>query len=187
MKNVLRAGLLLLCLDTYAQNAGPFEFRNVGPSRGGRVTAVCGVVNDPGTFYMGATGGGLWKTTDYGFHWANISDGYFATPSVGAIAVYQKDPRIIYVGTGSDGIRSNVIVGKGIYKSENAGKTWSFIGLKQAGQIGAMEIHPENPDIVFAAVVGQPSENQKNAGCIAPRTAVKAGSRYCFCLIRSVR
>ncbi|MCG8318189.1 MAG: hypothetical protein MI921_01690 [Cytophagales bacterium] len=164
MKNVLRAGLLLLCLDTYAQNAGPFEFRNVGPSRGGRVTAVCGVVNDPGTFYMGATGGGLWKTTDYGFHWTNISDGYFATPSVGAIAVYQKDPRIIYVGTGSDGIRSNVIVGKGVYKSENAGKTWSFIGLKQAGQIGAVEIHPENPDIVFAAVVGQPFRKSKERG-----------------------
>ena len=164
MKNILLAGWLLSCLDVVAQNTGPFEFRNVGPSRGGRVTAVCGVVDAPGTFYMGATGGGVWKTTDYGFHWANVSDGYFATPSIGAIAVYQDNPEIIYVGTGSDAIRSNVIVGKGMYKSIDAGKTWSFCGLKQAGQIGAVDIHPENPDIVFAAVIGQPFRKSRERG-----------------------
>lgn len=108
----------------------PLQFRNVGPTRGGRVTAVYGVVKEPGTFYMGATGGGVWKTTNYGYTWKNISDGYFASPSIGAIAVYQKQPDIIYVGTGSDGIRSNIIVGKGIYKSIDAGKTWGFAGLK---------------------------------------------------------
>lgn len=131
-----------------------FKFRNVGPNRGGRVTAVMGVASKPSTFYIGATGGGVWKTDDYGNSWNNISDGYFSTPSIGAISVYQKKPDIIYVGTGSDGLRSNVITGKGIYKSTNAGKTWEFIGLKETGQIGAVEIHPNNPDVVFVAAIG---------------------------------
>ena len=141
-----------------------FEFRNIGPSRGGRVTAVEGVDLQPNLFYMGASGGGLWKTEDYGIHWENISDGFFTTPSIGAIAVYQKDPHIIYVGTGSEAIRSNVIVGKGIYKSTDAGKTWSLSGLKEAGQIGAVEVHPNDPNMVYAAVVGQPFRKSSERG-----------------------
>lgn len=140
------------------------QFKNIGPTRGGRVTAVCGVKDSSSTFYMGATGGGLWKTTDHGNHWKNISDGYFASPSIGAIAVDQSNPNTIYVGTGSDGIRSNIIVGKGIYKSEDAGKTWEFTGLKKAGQIGALEIHPSNPKTIFAAVIGQPFRKSKERG-----------------------
>ncbi|WP_422004767.1 WD40/YVTN/BNR-like repeat-containing protein [Roseivirga pacifica] len=132
-----------------------YEFRNVGPLRGGRVTAVMGVESQPSVFYMGATGGGVWKTSDYGITWENISDGYFPTPSIGAIEVYQKNPDIIYVGTGSDGLRSNVITGKGVYKSTDAGKTWSFAGLKETGQIGAVEIHPNNPNTVYVAAIGQ--------------------------------
>ena len=104
---------------------------------------------------MGATGGGVWKTEDYGINWDNISDGFFATPSIGAISVHQNDPNIIYVGTGSDGLRSNVITGKGVYKSENAGKTWSLIGLERTGQIGAVEIHPDDPNTVYVAAIGQ--------------------------------
>ncbi len=142
----------------------PLQYRNVGPSRGGRVTAVCGITSQPNIFYMGATGGGLWKTTDFGYHWKNISDGYYASPSIGAIAVYQNDPNILYVGTGSDGIRSNVIVGKGMYKSTDAGKTWSFIGLSNAGQIGSVIIHPANPDLVYAAVIGQPFRKSEERG-----------------------
>lgn len=152
---------LMILLEAYGQ---PLQYRDVGPSRGGRVTAVCGVDNQPNVFYMGATGGGLWKSDDYGLHWNNISDGFFSTPSIGAIGVYQKDPQIIYVGTGSEAIRSNVIVGKGIYKSKDAGKTWDFVGLKQAGQIGALEVHPDNPDIAYAAVVGQPFRKSKERG-----------------------
>jgi len=109
-----------------------YKFRNVGPLRGGRVTAVEGVDSKPSHFYMGATGGGVWKTEDYGITWKNISDGYFPTPSIGAIAVYQPQPKIIYVGTGSDGLRSNVITGKGVFKSEDEAKTWMCIGLKDA-------------------------------------------------------
>ncbi|MEQ8424785.1 MAG: hypothetical protein RIA63_08730 [Cyclobacteriaceae bacterium] len=131
-------------------------FRNVGPTRGGRSTTVQGVEKTPGTFYMGTTGGGVWKTQDYGINWSNISDGFFKSPSIGAIKVYQADPKIIYVGTGSDGIRSNIIVGNGVYKSENAGKTWKHIGLEKAGQIGAVEIRPDNSNIVFVAAQGDP-------------------------------
>ena len=130
------------------------QYRSIGPTRGGRVTAVAGHRAQPSTFYMGATGGGVWKTTNYGQSWANISDGYFATGSIGAIRVADSDPNIVYVGTGSDGIRSNVIGGRGVYKSTDGGQTWEFIGLRNVGQIGAVEIHPTNPDIVFVAAIG---------------------------------
>ncbi len=130
------------------------KYRCIGPSRGGRVTTVTGIASQPSVFYMGAAGGGVWKTTDYGRNWVNVSDGYFETGSIGAIQVANSDPNIIYVGTGSDGIRSNVIVGRGVYKSEDAGKTWKFLGLRNVGQIGAVEIHPDNPYIAFVAAIG---------------------------------
>jgi len=130
------------------------KYRNIGPSRGGRVTTVTGVASQPGTFYMGSVGGGVWKTTDYGHNWVNISGQYFETGSMGAIDVADSDPNIIYAGTGSDGMRAQVVTGRGMYKSTDAGKTWSFIGLRNAGQIGAVEIHPTNPDVVFVAAIG---------------------------------
>lgn len=132
----------------------PLNFRNVGPTRGGRVTTVAGVSQQKGTFYMGATGGGVWKTTDYGHNWDNVSDGYLKTPSIGAIRVAPSDPEIVYVGTGSDGLRSNVITGKGIYRSDDAGKSWSFMGLENTGHIGAVEVHPTNPELVYVAAIG---------------------------------
>jgi photosystem II stability/assembly factor-like uncharacterized protein len=130
------------------------KYRNIGPSRGGRVTAVCGIPSQPGTFYMGACGGGVWKTNDFGQNWINVSDGFFETGSIGAIRVADSDSNTVYVGTGSDGIRSNVIAGRGVYKSTNAGKTWTFLGLRSVGQIGAVEIHPANPDIAYVAAIG---------------------------------
>ncbi|MEM8893068.1 MAG: hypothetical protein AAGC88_00740 [Bacteroidota bacterium] len=130
------------------------KYRNVGPNRAGRATAVTGVESEPGTFYMGASGGGVWKTTDYGTTWNNVSDGHFATPSIGEIRVVQSDPNIVYVGTGSDGLRSNVIPGKGVYKSTDAGATWEHIGLKEAGQIGSLEVHPDDPNTVFVGAIG---------------------------------
>ena len=132
-----------------------YKFRNVGPFRGGRVTAIEGIPSIPNTFYMGATGGGVWKTTDYGITWNNVSDGYFPTPSIGAISVSLTNPDVVYVGTGSDGMRSNVITGKGMFKSTNGGKKWEFIGLKETGHIGAVEVHPTNSDIVYVAAIGQ--------------------------------
>ncbi len=141
-----------------------FKYRNVGPTRGGRVTTVEGVASIPGTYYMGSSGGGVWKTKDYGITWKNISDGYFSTPSIGAIRVVPSNPEIVYVGTGSDGLRSNVITGKGVYKSKDSGKSWKHTGLEKVGQIGALEIHPDKPDIVFVAAIGQAFQPNKERG-----------------------
>ncbi|MDH3734247.1 MAG: hypothetical protein OEU54_11975 [Gemmatimonadota bacterium] len=135
---------------------GGLRFRFVGPSRAGRVTAVEGHRSHPHTFYQGATGAGVWKTTNYGMDWENLSDGSFASPSIGHIEVADSDPDILYVGTGSDGIRSNIIIGKGVYKSTDAGESWTHIGLEDAGQIGSVKTHPENPDLVYVAAIGNP-------------------------------
>ena len=166
---LLLAVLTFTCNLSYGQelqkiNFEDIKYRNVGPTRGGRSTSVCGVIKNQFTFYMGTSGGGLWKTIDGGLSWNNISDGYFESPSIGSIDVFQSNPDIIYVGTGSDGIRSNVIVGKGVYKSLDAGKSWKFIGLKSAGQIGAIKVHPKNPDIVYAAAIGQPFKQNTERG-----------------------
>lgn len=132
------------------------EYRMVGPSRGGRVTAVAGHRSDILTYYMGSTGGGVFKTTDAGITWHPVSDGYFATGSIGAIAVAESNPDVVWVGTGSDGIRSNVIIGKGVYRSADAGETWEHVGLESVGQIGAVLVHPSNPDHVWVAAIGNP-------------------------------
>ncbi len=141
------------------------RYRMIGPARGGRVTAVTGVIQEPHTFYMGSTGGGVWKTTDAGESWLNVSDdSHFATASIGALDVADSDPNVIYVGTGSEAIRSNVSIGKGVYKSTDAGKSWRFVGLPDAGQIGAIVIHPTDPNTVFAAVLGNPFVPNRTRG-----------------------
>jgi photosystem II stability/assembly factor-like uncharacterized protein len=147
-----------------AQDFEALQYRTVGPERGGRVTTVTGTPLIPGTFYLGASGAGVWKTEDYGTTWNNISDGFFETPSIGAIEVSNKDANIIYVGTGSDGLRSNVIAGKGMYKSIDAGKTWEHIGLQKEGQIGAVEIDPGNSDVVWVAAIGNAFKDNPERG-----------------------
>ncbi len=146
-------------------------YRNVGPSRGGRVTAVAGHRAHPFTFYMGATGGGVWKTEDYGSTWYPISDGYFETGSIGSIRVAPSDPDVVYVGTGSDGIRSNVIVGRGLYYSDDAGETWERRGLVEMGQLGAVEVHPEDPDVAYVAALGNPWAKTPDRGVYRTRDA----------------
>lgn len=145
------------------------KYRHVGPSRGGRVTAVAGHSSQPGTFYMGATGGGVWKTTNFGQTWHPVSDGYFATGSIGAIQVSASNPDIVYVGTGSDGLRSNVIIGKGVYKSTDGGETWKHLGLEKSGNIGAILIHPDNPDLVYVAAIGNPFAPNPERGVFRSR------------------
>src|SRR5262245_14532524 len=132
------------------------RWRSIGPHRGGRSTAAVGVRTQPNVFYMGATGGGVWKTENYGITWAPITDGQIATGSIGAIDVADSNPSIVYVGTGSEAIRSNVIVGRGVYKSTDAGRTWQSVGLKNVGQIGQLKIHPKDPDIAYVAALGNP-------------------------------
>jgi photosystem II stability/assembly factor-like uncharacterized protein len=130
------------------------RYRMVGPPRGGRVTTVTGVASQPRTFYMGVASGGVFRTTDGGASWQPITDGKVPLGSTGSIAVAESDPNIIYLGTGSDGIRSNVSTGRGVYKTTDAGQTWSFAGLYDAGQIGGVRIDPANPNIVYVAAVG---------------------------------
>jgi photosystem II stability/assembly factor-like uncharacterized protein len=130
------------------------RYRLVGPSRGGRVTTVTGVPSQPKTFYMGVASGGLFRTTDAGATWIPITDGKVPLGSTGCVAVADSDPNVIYLGTGSDDVRSNVSTGRGMYKSTDGGQTWKFIGLYNAGQIGSVRIHPANPDIVWAAAQG---------------------------------
>ena len=139
------------------------DFRNIGPFRGGRVTAVTGVRGQTDTFYMGSTGGGVWKTTDGGVTWSNVSDKFFKTASIGAIAVADSDTNVVYAGTGSACIRGNVSPGDGVYRSTDGGRTWKHAGLADAGQIGRIRVHPADPDLVYAAVLGHafgPSEER---------------------------
>jgi len=140
------------------------EWRLVGPYRGGRVTTVTGINNNPMVYYMGATGGGVWKTKNAGASWENISDGFFGVGTIGAIAVAESDNNVIYAGTGESPIRGvTTSQGDGVYKSTDAGKTWSHIGLDNAGQISRIKIHPNDPDTAYIAVQGQmwgPSEER---------------------------
>lgn len=129
------------------------QYRLVGPFRGGRSAAVTGVPNKPNLFYFGATGGGVWKTTDGGRTWSNISDGFFGG-SIGSITVSKSDPNVIYVGGGEKTLRGNVSSGYGVWKSVDAGKTWVQSGLSKSRHIPRIAIHPTNPDIVYAAVLG---------------------------------
>ncbi len=131
------------------------QWRNIGPFRGGRSVAVSGVPGNPMTYYMGSTGGGVWKTEDAGFTWNNISDGVFRTGSIGAISVAPSDPNILYVGTGEHAVRGVMTThGDGVYKSTDGGKTWKYIGLPDSRHISEIRIHPEDPNIVFVAVQG---------------------------------
>lgn len=130
------------------------EWRCIGPHRGGRVVAVAGDPDKTATFYFGACTGGVWKTTDAGTYWENISDGYLNSAAVGAIAVSDSDPNVIYIGTGEACIRGNVSHGDGVYKSTDAGRTWSHLGLDDTRHISRIRIHPENPDIVYVAALG---------------------------------
>ena len=130
------------------------EYRLIGPYRGGRSPAVTGVRNQPFTYYMGTCGGGVWKTTDAGQTWVNVSDGYFQCSSIGAVAVANSNPNVIYVGTGEPNLRGNVQTGVGVYKSVDAGRTWKHVGLEDSRHIGQIRIHPQDPDLVYAAVLG---------------------------------
>ncbi|HKV34150.1 MAG TPA: hypothetical protein VJP89_07515 [Pyrinomonadaceae bacterium] len=133
----------------------PLQYRSIGPYRGGRSAAVAGVASQPFVYYYGSTGGGVWKSTDGGINWESVSDGsVFGTGSVGAIAVSDSDPNVVYVGMGESPIRGNVSHGDGVYKSTDGAKTWKRIGLEDTRQIGRIRIHPRNPDLVYVAALG---------------------------------
>ncbi|MEY2704482.1 MAG: hypothetical protein RL407_544 [Bacteroidota bacterium] len=158
MKKILLFYVLLYSVSAYSQTYDqslPIKYRNIGPFRGGRSVAATGVVQDPLSYYFGTTGGGLWKTSDAGQHWTNISDGFFQTGSVGAVAVSESNPNIIYVGMGEHAPRGVMTsYGDGMYKSTDAGKTWKKIGLDKTQHISRIQIHPQNPDMVYVAAQG---------------------------------
>ncbi len=132
------------------------EYRLVGPWRGGRVTTVTGVPNNPLIYYMGATGGGVWKTINAGETWENVSDKQIPVGTIGAVAVAESDNNVIYVGTGESPIRGvTTAQGEGVWKSTDAGKTFTAVGLPKIGQVSRIKIHPTNPDIAYVAAQGQ--------------------------------
>ncbi len=180
---------LVCTLDAQAQDSTPpvhpaffegLDFRSVGPSRGGRVTTVAGHQNHPSTFYMGATGGGVWKTHDYGQTWRPCSDQAFETASIGAIRVAPAADSVVYVGTGSDGLRSNVIVGRGFYKSTDGCQTWEAMGLRDMGQLTSVEVHPTNPDLVYVAALGNPFKPTNERGVYRSQDGGQSWDRLFF-------
>lgn len=154
-------------------------WRNVGPFRGGRSAAVTGVAGKPNLFYFGGTGGGVWRTQDGGRSWENISDGYFGG-SIGAIEVAPSDPNVIYVGGGEVTVRGNVSYGTGMWKTEDAGKTWKSIGLKESRHIPRLRVHPNNPDVVYAAVLGDLFKSSEERGVYRSRDGGKTWQRVLF-------
>jgi photosystem II stability/assembly factor-like uncharacterized protein len=163
---------------------GPWKnlsYRLVGPFRGGRVVAVSGVVGQDNVYYMGAVAGGVWKTTDGGLNWKPMFDKQTgASPSIGAIAVSESDPNVIYAGTGEACIRGNIVGGNGVYKSIDAGKTWSFAGLADTHAIGRLIVNPKNPDIAFFAALGHPFADNEERGIFRTRDGGKTWEKVLY-------
>jgi len=157
-----------------------FKWRNIGPDRGGRSIAVSGVVGRPNEAYFGATGGGLWKTTDGGDNWAPVTDGQIKSASVGAIAVSESNPDVVFIGMGETCIRGNIMPGDGVYKSIDAGKTWSHVGFSQTDGISKIRIHPTNPNIVFVASFGKYSVPSEERGVYKSTDGGKSWRRVLY-------
>ncbi len=155
------------------------EYRNIGPFRGGRSGTVTGVAHRPNLYYFGATGGGVWKTANAGVTWENISDGFFGG-SIGAIAVAESDPNVIYVGGGEQTVRGNVSSGYGMFKSVDAGSTWEEIGLEDSRHVGRIRIHPKDPDIVYVAVMGNLYKSSEERGVFKSTDGGKTWNKTLF-------
>jgi len=190
MSRLARLALLTLIVPSAlsAQAAAKYDtslfralaWRPVGPFRGGRVTAVAGALDQPLVYYMGATGGGVWKTTDGGLTWQATSDKDFTAGSIGAIAVAPSDPNVVYVGTGESPIRGNLSPGDGMYRSTDAGKTWIKVGLADAGQIAHIAVHPRNADLVYVAVLGHAFAPNATRGVFRSKDGGKTWEKILF-------
>lgn len=162
-------------------NFKALKWRNIGPFRGGRVTAICGIPDQVYTFYMGSTGGGIWKTTDGGNRWTNVSDGFVKTGSVGSIQVAASDPNVVVAGMGESPVRGVMTShGDGIYKSMDAGRTWTHLGLSKVRQISQVRIHPNDPDLIYVGAQGSPYEPTEDRGVYRSRDGGKSWQKILF-------
>ncbi len=140
------------------------EWRNIGPNRGGRSLGSAGSPSRPNEYYFGATGGGLWKTVDGGTEWKPVTDGQVTSSSVGAVAVAETNPDVVYIGMGEVQLRGSITQGDGVYKTEDGGETWKHLGLKETQAVARIRIHPTNPDIVYVAALGHPYGDNEERG-----------------------
>ena len=163
---------------------GSLQWRCVGPHRGGRVVAVAGHPTEPSTFYFGACAGGVWKTTDGGTYWENVSDGFFETSAVGALAVAPSAPNVLYAGTGEACIRGNVSHGDGVYRSDDGGRTWTNVGLRDTRHIGRVRVHPRDADVVYVAALGHAWGPNRERGVFRSRDG---GATWAHVLFKSER
>ena len=161
---------------------GKLTWRSIGPYIGGRVVAVAGVPSERNLFYMGAVDGGVWKSTDYGVTWQNLTDRKWpsASDSVGAIAVAPSDPKVLYVGTGETDIRNDMITGDGIFKSVDGGKTWKYAGLRATRTISTIVVDPHDPDIVYAASMGHVFKPDSHRGVFKSTDGGKTWHKVLF-------
>ncbi|MBK6486066.1 MAG: glycosyl hydrolase [Gemmatimonadetes bacterium] len=157
-----------------------YKWRNIGPDRGGRSIAASGVVGRPNEAYFGAVGGGLWKTTDGGENWAAVTDGHITSASVGAVAVSESRPDVVFIGTGETCIRGNIMPGDGVYRSRDAGKTWTHVGFKESHGISKIRIHPTNPDIIYVASFGKFSVPSQERGVFKSSDGGETWKRVLF-------
>ena len=163
-----------------SQIMSAMRWRCIGPPRGGRVVAVAGDPEEPMVFYFGACAGGVWKTTDGGTYWENVSDGFFHTSAVGAIAVAESDHNVVYAGMGESCIRSDVSYGDGVYKSTDGGKTWAHLGLEDTRHIARIRIHPKDPDLVYVAALGHAFGPNQQRGVFRSKDGGESWERVLF-------
>jgi photosystem II stability/assembly factor-like uncharacterized protein len=156
------------------------HWRSIGPHRGGRVVAVAGDVSDPRVYYFGACAGGVWKTADGGLTWRNVSDGYFTTAAIGALAVAESDPNVIYAGTGETSIRNQISHGDGVYRSTDGGRSWVNVGLRDTRHIGKIQIHPHDPNIVYVAALGHAFGANEERGVFRTRDGGETWERVLY-------
>jgi photosystem II stability/assembly factor-like uncharacterized protein len=156
------------------------HWRSIGPNRGGRSQTSAGSASRPLEYYFGATGGGVWKTTDGGLTWHPVTDKSLKTSSVGAIAIAPSNPDVVYAGMGETELRGNIIQGDGVYKTTDAGKTWTSIGLEKTQAISRIRVHPTNPDIVYVAALGNPYGPNAERGIFRSKDGGKTWERVLF-------
>jgi len=179
----MRLSVLACCLvlaAAHAQDFAALHWRNIGPNRGGRSIAIAGSAQRPNEYYFGATGGGLWKTTDGGTSWAPVTDGQIHSSSVGAVAIAESNPDIVYLGMGETELRASILLGDGLYKSIDAGKTWQHIGLEKTQTIARIRIHPRNPDVVWVAALGHPYGPNEERGVFRTKDGGRTWQRVLY-------